>query len=251
MYNRPESEVQRAGREAHCQRLEQTLLAQFAAQPVAPKRSRLWGFLFGARRFAVASLVFAALAVGACQMPVEMQLVMGQQMRFVLPATADMHQQIEKITREIEDIAPVEKIEVQVQQSSEADHMVVSLGVWGEGVDPEQVFDHLRTNLPMLEEVQCDAQPLAGTVRTTLGDRLGHQLFRFALDQKNVEDARAAILQELTASGFDGDAQVTVEDGGDGHRRIKIKLHKQEELPGSGEGKLIEQEIEEEVEIHE
>ncbi len=248
MYSRSESDSERVRREKHCHTLEHQLLSQFASRPAPREHSRFWGFVFGARRFAVASVVFAALAIGACQMPVEMNLVMGQQMRFVLPATDDMHDQVRQITREIEEIAPVEKIEVQIQRSNTDEHMVVQLGVWGEGLDPEVVFDHLRTKLPILEEAECDAQPLQGTVRTTLGDRLGHDLFHLALDERNVEDARAAILREIEASGFDGDAQVTVEEGG-GHRRIQIKLHQQQELEGSPSGVAIEEEIEEEVEI--
>ena len=250
VYARSESDAQRTAREQHCQDLEQQLADLHAARPLVPRRSSFWRALLGVRRLAVASVVFAALAIGACQVPVEMELVMGHQMRFVLPATDDIHRQIESLTGEIQAFAPVEKIEVQIHKSSEDDRMVVQLGVWGEGVEPEQVFAHLRARLPILEEAQCDALPLAGTVRTTLGDRLGHDLFHLALDQKNVEQARAAVLEELAASGFDGDAQVTVEED-DGHRRIEIRLHQQEVLPnGDTADQVLEEEIEKEYKIH-
>jgi len=249
VYARSESDAQRLTREQHCQDLEQQLAALHANGPIRPKRSPFWQSLLGVRRLAVASVVFAALAIGACQVPVEMELVMGHQMRFRLPATDDIHRQIQDLTGEIEAFAPVEKIEVQIHKSSEDDRMVVQLGVWGEGVDPERVFAHLRTRLPILEEAECDAKPLAGTVRTTLGDRLGHDLFHLALDQENVAHARAAVLEELAASGFDGDAQVIVEEDG-GHRRIEIRLHKQEELPTGGDAnQVLEEEVEEEYEI--
>jgi len=250
VYARSEADAQRMAREQHCQDLEQRLVALHGASPVAPKRSAFWRAGLGLRRLAVASVVFATLAIGACQVPVEMELVMGHQMRFRLPATDDIHRQVESLTGEIQAFAPVEEIEVQVHRSSEDDYMVVQLGVWGEGVDPERVFAHLRDRLPVMQEVECDAQPLAGTVRTTLGDRLGYDFFHLALDQENVESARAAVLEELAASGFDGDAHVTVEEG-DGHRRIEIRLHKQEEIPtGEQPKKIIEEEIEEEYEIH-
>ncbi len=210
----------RAKREA----LEQRLLAQhgqrYPAGPTlaTPRSLALVG------RLAVASVALAVAGIAACQIPVGVELELGRRVVFEVPADdpAEADARIEAVMQEFERRSNAESIELRVRHHG-GETMQATLDVWGSALDLdaiEAVLDeHGFTANGNIEDLA-----LAGTVRTTWGDRLGHDLFDLDLDLESmdVEQARQAILDQLDAQGFVG-AEVEVESG-EGMHRVEIRL---------------------------
>ncbi len=188
------------------------------------------------RQIAIAAAVLLILSIGACQVPVDVQMNLGQRMHFVLPATPELRDRVHELVDTVRGLAEAEKVEVRVVDDG-GETLRLTLGVWGERVDPQVVFEGVIEAYPELEILEREAAPMEATVRTTLGDKLRHELFARALNEHSVEEARAVILEELAREGFVGAAQVLVEDGGDGKRRVEIKL------AGPGEEDIAELEL--------
>ncbi len=243
LYQRRALEPSADERETSARRAMSAFDQRYPARVVggAPRRPPLM------RQIAIAAAVLLILSIGACQVPVDVQMNLGQRMHFVLPATPELKARVHELVNTVRGLAEAEKVEVHVLDDG-GETMRLTLGVWGERVDPQVVFEGVIAAYPELEILEREAAPMEATVRTTLGDKLRHELFARALDQHSVEEARAAILEQLASEGFVGAAQVVVEDEGDGKRRVEIKLK------GPGEEDIAEVELDRdsgpELELH-
>jgi hypothetical protein len=173
-------------------------------------------------RLALASAALTVAGVAACQIPVDVELELGRRVVFEVPAGPDAHDQIERVMQEFERRSNAESIELRVRHTG-GETMQATLDVWGSTLDLAAVDAVLDEHGFTPDDVEDLA--LAGTIQTTWGDRLGHELFNLELelDHLDVDQARQAILDQLEAHGFDGDAEVEVEVG-DGIRRVEIRL---------------------------
>jgi hypothetical protein len=183
-----------------------------------------WPALTLAARLAIASLALTVAGVAACQIPVDIALELGHRVAFELPVDDQAHARIEAIAQAIEDRAGVESIEVRIRGFDDAPTIAATLDIWGPALDLEVVHAILTEH--GLAPEQVEMLPLAGNVRTTWGDRLGHDLFDLELDLEsmNVVEARREILDQLEAQGFTGEAEVHVVDQGEGKRSVEIRL---------------------------
>ena len=207
---------------------------------------RRGGFSSGSlmRQVALAAAVLLVLMIGACQVPVAVQLNLGQRMHFVVPATPEIKARVDGLVDTVRGLSRVDKVEVRVRHEG-GETMRVTLGVWGEDLDPQAVYEGVVAAYPELEILDRESAPLEATVHTTLGDKLRHDLFQRALDEQSVEEARAAILEQLAADGFQGEAEVVVEEQEEGKRRVEIKLRS----PGAEDVAEVELETEDELEL--
>ena len=186
--------------------------------PVSP-----WPGLTLAARLAIAGVAMTVAGLAACQIPVDVELELGRRLVFQVPAGADAMQIIEALGRDLELRTGAEKIEMRVHHFG-GPTMEARLDVWGENLDPAEVEAVLADYDFTTEDVQDLS--LEGKVRTTWGDRLGHDLLDLDLDldSMNVAEARRQIIEHPEAEGVRGTMDVRVEDDEDGHRRVEIRV---------------------------
>ena len=172
-------------------------------------------------RLALASVALTVAGVAACQIPVDVELALGY--RFVFDVPADDPARAEALGRELE-ATGAEGIEMRIHHDG-GPTMEATMTVWGTSLDADAIAAVIAEQGLEVRGVE----PLEGEVRTTWGDRIGHDLFdlELDLDAMDVDEARRAILDQLAAQGFAGEAEVHVEDQ-DGHRRVEIRLRESE-----------------------
>ena len=216
----------------------------------APRRS-LWAF-FGDHRWAFAGL---ALAVGACTVPVDYQRSFGASVDCTLADEAVDEDALTAMTEELRVAVGAESIAMRIMRSDD-DEARVRVDVWGDLDDEDEALATIRELAPPLATASCAAQALEGTVHGTLGGRLGYHILDLdLLDRADASATRESILEELSAQGFRGSAEVEIEETG-GRRRVKISLEERYEIRegdeppagielrggGRGEGVEIERE---------
>ena len=205
----------------HADRLEVEL---FGDAPVGVQPRRGW------IRFAAAAGVALLAAVGACSLPAEVPMEMGRQIEMDLPFDAKAPDKIQALAKELESSLPVEELDVMVEVQKEEftdgrpahAQMHATIRMWGTDLDPATIQDALT---PF---DGAEITVLEGVVQTTVGERFRHQAFKSALADKDVEAAKRAIVEELVAAGEVGKAKVRVEDDGDGHRRVEVRVEREE-----------------------
>lgn len=226
--------------------LEAAIMARHAARHVAPRRRGLWAFV-GDHRWAIAG---AALAVGACRLPVDYQRSFGASVECRADPASLEEAALHTMTEALRERIAAENVSIRVMLDDEGLGQV-RLDVWGDLEDADEALAHVRELAPALADAECEAAEIEGTVHGTLGGRLG-RFIDVDIDRRGAAEAREAILAELAAQGFRGHAEVEVEDDGQGQRRVKIRLEEKLELPaegelpeGSGARLLLEEEREE------
>lgn len=200
------------------------------------RRGRPWPRL---PRLALAGMLGAAVAVGACVMPAEYPVSLGYGFEITLPAARWTELDPEAIARHVEARTGAERIEVRMQHvqhervhaggAAVVDEDVrMQMFVLGDGaVDPDALLAELQASFPALEGLQLHDVPLEGTVHGTLGGKLSHELLDVVIDRHGVEEAERQVLAGLVAEGMaPGDVEVDITDqqGVDGERRIEVRV---------------------------
>jgi hypothetical protein len=173
-------------------------------------------------RIALASAMLLALVGVACEIPTSSRVQMGHHVvvRYVaaMGATADEH--VEAALRQV--LEPLGADAVRIGLSHRDDGLAhLDIVAWGEHLTPDAVERAVTGQIgaPRIRTIQTSA--LTATVTESLGRRMGRHLFGLDVEHQSAAELRAAILERLTAEGFDGDADVQVEDDGS-MRRIRI-----------------------------
>lgn len=205
--------------------LEAELLADFDRR--YPQRSGAGGFglLSFARmhRFALASVLFLIGTIGACYAPAEVEVPLGVTVEFTSQGE-DHEQVVREMIEYVRESTGATEIGVEAYKKDDGP-LMIRLRVWGD-VPTEGLDEELLEVFPHLEEADLSAVQMEGTVETTLGRRLGHQLRLVALAEDDVEDARAALLLEIAAQGIEGTVDISIDEQ-NGHKEIRIEVQKE------------------------
>lgn len=210
--------------------LEERLLADHARRYAPVPKGRLWGFV-GAHRLAVAGGALALGIIGACQLPAEYQRSFGARIECRVPTETLSGEALEGAVDRLRESADAENLSLRVLDDGAMTS--IEIDAWGHYDDPEAALTAIRGAMPALADVHCETETLTGTVHGTLGGRLGYALLDLELDHTDADEARARILEELSAQGFTGTAEVEVEDEM-GQRKVKIRL--EERIEGESGG---------------
>lgn len=210
--------------------LERELVARL---PALPTRRR-WP------KIALGMGLGAALAVGACAMPVDYDAGVGHRLGIVVDHSVevDPHAIAEYIT---DQYAPDE---IRLSVSAERTRVVGDDGVphethemrigidtiGGEDIDSDALWDDLVVAFPELGQGRLEDESFTATVHGTLGGRLSAAWLDVVIDREGVEAAKARVkeelLRELDAAGVEGDAQVEIVDDTDasGRQRREVRV---------------------------
>jgi hypothetical protein len=231
------------GQAEHERAHEDALVAALARRPGGataagmPERERGWSTWLRLPRFALAGVLGAAVAVGACVMPAEYPVALGYGFEITLPAERWAELDPEVIALHLDDQPGVERIEIRVHRTQEEhadargvtvdDDMRMQLFVFGDAVDSDAILTDLRESFPELADAELRDVPLSGTVRGTFGGKLSHDLLDVVIDQHGVEEAERRVLAALAAEGIapeNARVDITEERGADGARRIEVRI---------------------------
>ncbi len=218
---------------------EERLLAAYDRRHAESPRAfaRGFGLLDFARvhRWAVASTLLAALSVGACYAPTEVEVPMGVTVEFI-SRDEDPHALVEQMLEYVRESTGATEVNVEAWKRDDGP-LQIKLRVWGPGV-PADLDEELGEAFSQLREAELTASPLEGKVRTTLGRRLGHHWFDIGWAEDDLDGARVRLLEELAAQGIAGEVEIEITES-DGRKQVRVQV--QQELdeggvaPGEGE----------------
>jgi hypothetical protein len=205
--------------------LEDRLVARLPAP--APR-----GFL-SAHRFALAGLAAAIAVVGACRLPADYPLDVGERVAIVLDDERAAEIDPQLIARHVETTWPIERLEVAVAvEEDDAGHRATRIQLDAVGdVTADEMWEDLVETFPVLDGARMEPEDLEVMVHGTVGGRLSHEVLDVVIDVESAEQARADILEQLAAQGLEGDADVSVTDHPDGRREVRIEVRAEKREP--------------------
>jgi len=191
-----------------------------ANHPRSPRVPRL--------RAAFAGVLGIALLGVACEIPTRSEVSLGQHVRasFVLQKGTQAGPELDARLRQALEAAGVERVLLSVAETVGGE-ATLDLVAWGDRLVAGEIESIVRASLgnERLLELQTDA--LSGTVEESLGHRVGRRFFGLDVEQESAEALRASVLQQLSEQGFDGTADVQVQDDGS-RRTISIEASSQD-----------------------
>jgi len=202
--------------------LESRLLASHRV--LYPTRKR---WIMNRRAFVLmSSLAIVLLGLAACTIPTSYETEMGQSLSIVMETDGpmpDMRGVVEYLAQQ----AGVEEANVNVRKDGASARL--DLALWGKGLDGKAMIDRLRADFEFLAQAEIIVEPLSVRVDAPLYERMGHELFgmefEIEVDGQTEEEIRQQILDQLAASGFEGEAQVDVQmEQQDGMERVEIRI---------------------------
>jgi hypothetical protein len=197
--------------------------------------------VFTKRRVVVGGFAMAAtLGAVAWAAPADLSVPVGRSVKMEMSlATGETMPDPEKIIAVLQGAGHVDDVSLRVAREGE-DHVAMQFEVWGTDLGSEPMADRIKAAFPALSGATFTEEALEGTVRGTVGEKLGHDLFDLKIDHLDVEAARKQVMERLKAEGVEGaDVQVekvTTPDGKDGMRvRVEKRIVRDEngehELP--------------------
>lgn len=160
------------------------------------------------------ALILAVVGVGACTVPTETEVEMGQRLTYTLPTGGDL-EDLQQVTRFVEAQPGVDDVSVAIEEV-DGGPTTVDLMVWGRGLDGGRLAGRIAEAFPALANAQPETDDLSTAVRTSLAEKVGHYVFHFDFEvEGSDEEIREQILQQIFESGFEGEAQVDVSTEGD------------------------------------
>lgn len=226
-------------RPEHAGELEDELLARFdqlyPGKKVVPMR-RTW-----LKRVLLAAAAVCVAGVAACVAPADVDVVVGRSVTVRVPDGVAMPNP-DALVELVQGKGEPQGVTVRVRGGNGS--KTIELATWGDTPPEGSAADRIRAKYPALAAAEIHEEALEGTVRETLGKKLGHDLLNLdVIDQKDKEKARQQIMAQLAAQGVegkvdveiegDGDVQTVEVQGGDAHkgRRMKVRVQRQEPAP--------------------
>lgn len=168
---------------------------------------------------------FVAVAV-ACAAPADVEIPVGRSMDVDLSLAGGVeHPDPHAIVEALRGSGRIEDVSVKIEHRGDAVHM--HFDVWGTDLPQDGLADRVRAAVPALANATFHEEALQGSVHSTIGAKLGHELFDLKLGDLDVDAARKRVMEELAKRG-EGDAQVDVEkvDGPNGEKGMRIRVEK-------------------------
>ncbi|MDI1484625.1 hypothetical protein [Polyangium sp. y55x31] len=217
-----------APRPEHRTALEASLLATFDAMPPERRRKPMEKKNV-LRKVAFGAAIAAVIGVAACAAPMEVDVEVGRSLTVTYAESEGMPKPPE-VMKALEGAVKLDNVKVRGRH--ENGELTLQIEAWGEDIGDEPLADKLREAMPALASAKITEKPLSGKVESTLGKKLGHDLFNIDItDDQDVEVVRQKILAQLAAQGFEGQVKVDVQGDGKGERRVNIELRREEECP--------------------
>lgn len=244
----PKSDPSHGGRPepGHRDELEKQLLSRH--RQLYPRKAG-WKMLINPRwrtgRLVLASSALLVLGIAACTIPTEYEAEVGKNVSIHVPAGAGDLPAVGEMVEFLESTGVADEVSVSISEQSDgsADVWVMA---WGQKVSRDDLINRMREQYPVLNRSLFEVQEMAGTVRGSLAQKLGHEVFEIEVHADTIEEIRAQFLQQLAEQGFVGDANIHMHDEGD-ERVINIELNGEIEVDGEGSGgaaQTIETQIE-------
>ena len=126
---------------------------------------------------------------------------------------------IEKVVR-ADDIS----VSISEQVSGEMD---INLLLWGSRISRDELTNRLRAEYPAFKTALFEVSELAGSVRGSLADKIGHEVFNIEVSGDDLEEIRQQVLAQLAEQGFTGDATVELYEE-NGNTRIDITIEEEQ-----------------------
>jgi hypothetical protein len=181
----------------------------------------------------VAAVAMLILGIAACTAPTEYDVEMGKQVQIVfadpgkiLPgdkSLPDLEAQLAEVQAYIDALPVVEGSWFTIEAQPDGP-VTAGITVWGQNLDGDALAADLEARFPFLQSADITLTPLAGTMRGTFVDRIGHDVFQVEVGGETAEEMRMQILTELTRAGMGGEPEVEVIDRADGQREVRIEM---------------------------
>jgi hypothetical protein len=218
-------------RSGHARELEAELLARFDERH--PRKEghgtmkRLW-----LKKVAVACAAAMLVGAAACAAPADMEVEVGRSVTIRAAGDAALPDP-EAIVGVIRGEGQPRDVQLQARRVDGV--TTLELRVWGDDLPEGPAADRIRAAFPALAGAEIREAALAGTVRGTVGAKLGRELFDLeTLDREDVEETRRRVMAQLAAQGVEGKVDVQIEDE-EGKRKVKVRVEREECPPGEEE----------------
>jgi len=166
-----------------------------------------------------------AVGSGIGAIPASYPVAVGSVLTLALPPTAGAPPAVADLLQSLESAGVADDVSVSVSQRAGAGARLMLI-LLGSRVPEDDVVQQLRGGYPVLADARVTADPLVGSVRSSLAEKLGRALFPIEVSVNDVEEARGKILEELAAGGY-GASRVDVRDEDD-HRAIDVELEERD-----------------------
>ena len=190
--------------------LEAELLARHER---TTSRERGFHMMFLKRPVYVA-LLLAVLGIGACTVPTETEVEMGQRLTYTLDGK-EMLGKVGDLVQFVEIQPGVDEVTINMFETDDGP-MVIDLVVWGRGLDADQLAGRIAGAFPVVAGGRLETEELSTDVETSIAEKLGHDIFKFEIVAEGTDsEIKAQILEQIFETGFAGlaDVDVNTEDG--------------------------------------
>ncbi len=187
-------------------------------------------------RFALGIGLCGALAVGACALPSDYDADLGHRLAIVVAESTDIDPRA--IATFVEERYTPDELRMAVSQERKREQapdgtvieqggeLRIEIDAVGEDIDTHEMWEQLLLAFPELQGGRLEDEALRTVVHGTLGGRLSHAWLDVVIDRGGIEDAKAQILLELDAQGYEGQARVEIIDDEDpaGHHHREVRV---------------------------
>ena len=199
-------------RTGHRDELEARLVAGYRQKHA---RNRRWLMLLNPwnrnARFALVGLALAVLSVGACSTSTTTELEVGQKISIDLTAKTDSAIDAidAEVTRFMDTQPGIEGVSIALSESASG-QKVYAIVAMGRGLEQEQLLADLRRAVPALADADISAEVLAGSFEESFAAKLKREIFQLEVSGATAEEIKAAVMEQLEASGQAENAVVDV-----------------------------------------
>jgi hypothetical protein len=180
-----------------------------------------------AGRLVLAGVALFILGLGACTIPTEYEAKVGKTLAIHVPDGATELPAPAGMLAFLEDAQVADDISVSIseQGTGEAD---IQLMLWNDRVSQAELVQILREQYPVLQKALFEVHEVEGTVRGSLAEKIGHDVFNIEVSGDDIEEIRRQFYEQLAAQGFTGDAAIEIQEAGD-ETLIDITLEGEQE----------------------
>ncbi len=174
-------------------------------------------------RVLLTACLLVTLGVLACAVPTTYEAEMGKSFSISLPE-GTQPPSIKKALSALEEAGVADEVSVSVNELR-GGPTTVELMLWGGHVDEAEVKRIMGGESEAFSKAGWEVTALEGPVESSLGGKLGHQLFDvdLSISEGDVESARQQIIEQLAAQGLTGDVDIQYVNE-DGKELVEIRL---------------------------